>query len=37
MTVGAEAELFLVDGSARPLPQNQAVQAAAPMRGSRSN
>ena len=29
VTVGAEAELFLVDGSARPLPRNQAVQAAA--------
>ena len=27
-TVGAEAELFLVDGSARPLPRNQAVQSA---------
>jgi gamma-glutamyl:cysteine ligase YbdK (ATP-grasp superfamily) len=28
VTVGAEAELFLVDGSARPLPRNQAVQSA---------
>jgi hypothetical protein len=29
-TVGAELELFLVDGQARPLPRNQAVRAAAP-------
>jgi hypothetical protein len=28
-TVGAELELFLVDAAARPLPHNQAVQAAA--------
>ena len=28
VTVGAEAELFLVDGSARPLPRNRAIQAA---------
>src|SRR5512132_1403371 len=28
-TLGAELELFLVDGAARPLPQNQAVRAAA--------
>jgi gamma-glutamyl:cysteine ligase YbdK (ATP-grasp superfamily) len=28
-TVGTEAELFLVDGSGRPLPRNQAVQSAA--------
>jgi hypothetical protein len=28
-TLGAELELFLVDGAARPLPQNQAVCAAA--------
>jgi hypothetical protein len=27
-TVGAELELFLVDGAARPLPQNQAIRAA---------
>ena len=26
-TVGAELELFLVDGAARPLPLNQAVRA----------
>jgi hypothetical protein len=29
VTLGAELELFLVDGAARPLPQNQAVRAAA--------
>jgi hypothetical protein len=29
VTVGAELELFLVDGAARPLPENQAVHAAA--------
>jgi gamma-glutamyl:cysteine ligase YbdK (ATP-grasp superfamily) len=28
-TVGAELELFLVDGAGRPLPRNQAVRAAA--------
>src|SRR5215207_10024107 len=28
-TLGAELELFLVDGGARPLPLNQAVRAAA--------
>ena len=28
-TVGAELELFLVDGAARPLPHNQAIRAAA--------
>jgi gamma-glutamyl:cysteine ligase YbdK (ATP-grasp superfamily) len=28
-TVGAELELFLVDGAARPLPRNQAIRAAA--------
>src|SRR5207248_10449103 len=28
-TVGAELELFLIDGAGRPLPQNQAVRAAA--------
>lgn len=28
-TIGAELELFLVDGAGRPLPQNQAVRAAA--------
>jgi hypothetical protein len=28
-TIGAELELFLVDGTARPLPRNQAVRAAA--------
>jgi hypothetical protein len=28
-TLGAELELFLVDGTARPLPRNQAVRAAA--------
>ena len=28
VTVGAEAELFLVDGLARPLPRNQAVRSA---------
>ncbi len=28
-TVGAELELFLVDGAARPLPLNQAIRAAA--------
>ena len=27
-TVGAELELFLIDGAARPLPANQAIQAA---------
>src|SRR6516162_4444139 len=27
-TVGAELELFLVDGAARPLPHNQAIRAA---------
>src|SRR6266516_6635345 len=27
-TVGAELELFLVDGAARPLPRNQAIRAA---------
>ena len=27
-TVGAELELFLVDGAARPLPLNQAIRAA---------
>ncbi len=27
-TVGAELELFLVDGAARPLPANQAIRAA---------
>ena len=27
-TVGAELELFLVDGAARPLPQNQVIRAA---------
>ena len=27
-TLGAELELFLVDDTARPLPQNQAVRAA---------
>ena len=27
-TIGAELELFLVDGAARPLPQNQAIHAA---------
>ncbi len=29
VTVGAEAELFLIDGSARPLPRNQVIRAAA--------
>ena len=28
-TVGAELELFLIDGAARPLPHNQAIRAAA--------
>jgi hypothetical protein len=28
-TIGAELELFLIDGAARPLPQNQAIRAAA--------
>ena len=28
-TVGAELELFLVDGTGRPLPDNQAIRAAA--------
>jgi gamma-glutamyl:cysteine ligase YbdK (ATP-grasp superfamily) len=28
-TIGAELELFLVDGAARPLPHNQAIRAAA--------
>ena len=28
-TVGAELELFLVDGAARPLPHNQVIRAAA--------
>ena len=28
-TLGAELELFLVDGAARPLPHNQAIRAAA--------
>jgi hypothetical protein len=27
-TIGAELELFVVDGAARPLPQNQAIRAA---------
>ena len=27
-TIGAELELFLVDGAARPLPLNQAIRAA---------
>jgi hypothetical protein len=27
-TIGAEVELFLVDGAARPLPRNQAIRAA---------
>ena len=27
-TIGAELELFLVDGAARPLPHNQAIRAA---------
>ena len=27
-TVGAELELFLIDGAARPLPHNQAIRAA---------
>jgi hypothetical protein len=28
-TIGAELELFLIDGAARPLPHNQAIRAAA--------
>ena len=28
-TIGAELELFLVDGAARPLPHNRAIRAAA--------
>src|SRR5260370_25195794 len=28
-TVGAELELFLIDGAARPLPHNQAIRAMA--------
>src|SRR5947209_5988616 len=28
-TIGAELELFLIDGAGRPLPRNQAVRAAA--------
>src|SRR5262250_3162594 len=27
-TIGAELELFLIDGAARPLPHNQAIRAA---------
>src|SRR6516225_163453 len=28
-TIGAELELFLIDGAGRPLPRNQAIRAAA--------
>jgi len=28
-TIGAELELFLIDGAARPLPHNQAIRTAA--------
>ena len=33
-SVGAELELFLVDGIGRPLPRNQAIRAAAADHGS---
>jgi hypothetical protein len=37
VTVGAELELFLVDGAAQPLPLNQAIRAEAADPGSPSN